>query len=886
MAFPRSLIGRGALGAGAVLLVYGLGGAVLLPWLARAPAERAASQALHRRVSLGALHCNPFTLRLAVDDLRVAEADGRADFLRVGRIDVRASFASLLRRAPVIASVRVERPELHLQRLGPQHFSTDDILAALQAPAAGPAPAAPAGPARFSLSDVLLTDGRVLFDDLPSASHHELADLRLALPSVSTLDGTSSVSAHPELAGRLDGARVAVRAGLEPPLAPASGTAVAGRSASLQLDLDGLDLASWMGLVVGPGDPRLAAGHASLHAMVTARIPDAGDPQLQAQARLALDGIDLRDARGGPLLALDHVGLELRQASYPSGPLDVHLDLPAGGHLDARGTATFVPLDLDLALDASALDLAPWQSLAGDRLHARIASATARLQGHLQVSAGAQPDAAPRVRFRGDIGLPGFSLVGRDGGRDSGGEILRWGQLDLKGLDLATGPFALAVDQVALSDYAARIVLSPAGRMNVQDLYGAAPAAVAPASTSAPASVLTATPATNTATIAASPPVVAAAAPPGAPPSLSIGQILLRRGHVRFSDHYVQPNYNAELVDLGGTITGLSSRPSARARFDLQGRVNDAPLVIGGTTQPLAGPLFLDLQASVQGMDVVPFTPYSARYIGYRIDRGKLSFDVNYHVDHGRLSAANRLVLDQLQIGDPIPGAQVTSLPVRLAIALLQDRKGVIDIDLPVSGSLDAPDFSVAGVVFHALGNVIVKAAAAPFTLLSHLFGGHEDPTWVGFAPGSADLPNPVPAHLATVAQALRERPGLQLDLVGRGDAAIDGPALRALAGATRTANPAQASGEAAASVQAAGSVASPVPGAGAGAAAAPATAEALVPVTESDLVALGNRRSLAVRDWLVGQGVPTERIFLRAGRPGGGSDAAAPAARVDFEFR
>ncbi len=156
----------------------------------------------------------------------------------------------------------------------------------------------------------------------------------------------------------------------------------------------------------------------------------------------------------------------------------------------------------------------------------------------------------------------------------------------------------------------------------------------------------------------------------------------------------------------------------------MHGTVNDAPLLIGGRINPLARDLTLDIKASVHDMELAPLSPYSGKYVGYRIERGKLSFDVAYQLQDRQLQAQNRLVLDQLTFGDKVDSPSATSLPVLLAVALLKDRHGVIDIDLPIGGSLDDPQFSVGGVIVKVLVNLITKAVTAPFALLGRLFGG------------------------------------------------------------------------------------------------------------------------------------------------------------------
>jgi hypothetical protein len=267
----------------------------------------------------------------------------------------------------------------------------------------------------------------------------------------------------------------------------------------------------------------------------------------------------------------------------------------------------------------------------------------------------------------------------------------------------------------------------------------------------------------------------------GGPPAIvSFGPISLINGKVLFSDRFVKPNYSADLTELTGKLSAFSSvAPAAAAGgapaapnmadLELRGRAEGtASLEILGKLNPLAKPLALDIKGKVRDLELPPLSPYSVKYSGYGINRGKLSVDVGYVVlPDGRLTATNKVILNQLSFGEKVPGS-TASLPVKLAVALLADRNGVIDIDLPISGSLNDPQFSLGPIIIKVIINVIVKAITAPFSLLANAFGGGgEELSTVGFNAGSAELGPEAKAGLDKVAKALAERPSLQLTVVG-----------------------------------------------------------------------------------------------------------------------
>jgi hypothetical protein len=196
---------------------------------------------------------------------------------------------------------------------------------------------------------------------------------------------------------------------------------------------------------------------------------------------------------------------------------------------------------------------------------------------------------------------------------------------------------------------------------------------------------------------------------------------------------------------------------------------------------PLIDKPALDLTATAHGVELTNLTPYSAKYAGYPITKGKLNVDLHYQLANDQLQANNHIFIDQLTFGDHVENDTATKLPVKLAISLLKNTRGEIDVNLPVSGSLSNPEFSIGGLIWRAVLNLIAKAVTSPFTLLSHAFGGSggEDLGYVEFAPGSYALSDAQQKKLDTVAKMLTEKPSIRLDLIGRVDPAVDTPGLR-----------------------------------------------------------------------------------------------------------
>jgi uncharacterized protein involved in outer membrane biogenesis len=352
--------------------------------------------------------------------------------------------------------------------------------------------------------------------------------------------------------------------------------------------------------------------------------------------------------------------------------------------------------------------------------------------------------------------------------------LLNWKSLSLRGIDLAIAagqPTRFGVESTALSDFFARVVLDENGRLNIQDVARPGAAASAPPAPASAPRVAASAPLLASAASAAAP----ASAPSGARPIVTLGPIVVVNGRVVYNDFFVKPNYSANLSELSGRLAGFSSEPPAPgqapllADIELRGRVEGtATLDINGKVNPLAKPLALDLKVKVRDLELPPLSPYAIKYAGYGIERGKLSVDLGYVVKpDGQLTASNKIILNQLAFGEKVEGS-TANLPVKLAVALLADQHGVIDLDLPVSGSINDPQFSLGGLIWKVITNLIVKAVSAPFNLLASAFGGGGDElSRIEFAPGSAALDETAQANLDKVAKALIDRPALSLTVTG-----------------------------------------------------------------------------------------------------------------------
>jgi hypothetical protein len=261
---------------------------------------------------------------------------------------------------------------------------------------------------------------------------------------------------------------------------------------------------------------------------------------------------------------------------------------------------------------------------------------------------------------------------------------------------------------------------------------------------------------------------------------VTVKEITLSEGEISVTDDFIRPRYSAGLREVSGRVSGVSSEAGVRAEVDVFAKLEEfAPLTITGTVHPFRDDFFLDLKADFRNIDLSPLTPYAGKYTGYTIEKGKLTLDLRYHVAEEERSSTNSYFISQFDFGERVESPHATKLPVRLAIALLKDRNGDIELDLPLSGSLEDPEFNVGQLVVRMLVSFLKKVATSPFALLGAMFGGGEELAYVEFEPGSHGLGPENEEKLDTLTTALSERPSLTLEITGYVDIEADGMALR-----------------------------------------------------------------------------------------------------------
>ncbi|WP_031362293.1 DUF748 domain-containing protein [Caballeronia sordidicola] len=452
--------------------------------------------------------------------------------------------------------------------------------------------------------------------------------------------------------------------------------------------------------------------------------------------------------------------------------IDGKLTMNGKGALGVAGTLTAKPLSLALHIDASQLDASAFEPYFGGNLNATVSSAELSANGDASFSGEGH---SLKAGYKGDVSLSNVRLTDRA----NSDQLAGWKLLGLTKLNARYDERGADVEaaRVTFANFYGRVLLDAQGKLNLTDIVvkdkGAA-ATHTVASTAAPAS-------------AASAP--APAAPKAAPKTASssanlrFGQLVLQNGRVTYTDNFIKPNFTANLVAITGTIGAFGTHSTTPAPVDVAAKLSaNGPVSIKGVVNPLIAKPSLDLTASAHDVELPNISPYSTKYAGYPITKGKLNVDLHYMLADENLTANNHLFIDQLTFGDHVDNTTATHLPVRLAVSLLKNSKGEIDVNIPISGSLSNPQFSIGALVWTAILHLVERAVTAPFSLLANAFGGKnpEELGYVEFDPGSATLSDAANEKLDTIAKALAEKPSITLEISARVDAALDEPGLRA----------------------------------------------------------------------------------------------------------
>lgn len=706
-------------------------------------------------------------------DLRVAglslrQPGAAQPLLALQKVEASDVGVDLQRREVTIPKLEIAKGRVtaSVSEDGTLDWQTIPIAGKTTAPAAPPAGAASASPWRIRLDAVQVADVGVHMTDQSRARPlaWNIGNVAIRAKAQVEVGGATTAVAVNEL--RIDLAKFTVGP-------PSAGTPLVALD-DVTLEGDAIDTGKrevrLRELAVRGGGTRLTRDEHGVIDLIAAASPsdrgvmrrgleEAGKAAKAEGAPwlLRLDALKLADFR---IALADHgftpaIGYELADVSATlknlsndwSAPVafDAALRVAQGGSLAVEGSYVPDGSAADASVKLTRLNLVPLQPAlaryAALDLKSADLSATATLQ-YRTVKSGAT------LRAGGALSVAGLVI----NEAQSGERFLSWKSLSAAGIRFSLAPDRLNVKEIRLVDPGAKITVFKDRSVNL-------------------ATVLKKQPPSSPATPAKS----------GSFP-VTVDRVRMENGTVDFSDLSLALPFAARVREVGGVVAGISSDPASRAEVKLEGRVEEHGLArVDGTLSPFAPKRFMDLRAEFRNVEMTPLSPYSATFAGRKIASGRVSLDLEYKIKDGKLEGENKVLLDKFTLGERVESPSALHLPLDLAIALLTDSEGKIDVAVPVRGDVDNPKFSYGHLIWQAIVTVIKNIVTAPFRALGALLGGGAAQLdAVAFDPGSGRLLPTELEKLKKVAEALQKRPKLKVIVDGRYHSAADGEALRA----------------------------------------------------------------------------------------------------------
>jgi hypothetical protein len=803
----------------ALLLFYALAGFVVAPWYAKRELPRVAEDQLQRRAHVGNIRFNPFTLALRVSDFALEEMDGRP-LLGFREASARLGWGSLVaRRGWVLSELRLTEPAVNVEIAKDGRLN----LAALSGKSAETP--APSEAARFTLGHLTIENGRIDFVDQREGYKTRLDQLSVELSSISTLDSRNGPYAL--TAQTPDGARLRWNGELSLQPLAGSGVLVLDHGALPQLNpyLDDqlaaritsgrADLELPYRFSIADGKPQLEIHGAKIVLQELALAGRESDTPFARLGRLALEGITVdlqarrasaaslrvadfalaanRDEKGeidlarlvaggkdddakpaawqaniaaaefsngsvsfddranGLALQLTQLGAKFTDVSSDTAkPLAFELAavLADGGRISLNGKTTPQDGTLEARAEASGVPLAQLQPFVPKHVKVKVVSGELALAGDLRVGGE-----GPKFAYTGSVSASNVAIDDTAGTR-----LLAWKSLSTKSLRASLGPDRAEIDELRWVAPAGKLAIAADGTTNLSRLFApneseAAPAAAKDRKKQGEEGGFV----------------------------MTVRRMRVDQGQLDFSDDSLTPGFGARIHALAGTVNGISTDRNTRSQIALEGQVDESGFArVSGSLNAFEPTGRTNVRVELRNLDVTRVSPYTVKFAGYRVASGRMSLDLNYRVREKLLEGDNKIVLEQFTLGERVESPNALKLPLELAVALLKDSNGVIDLAVPISGSLDDPQFDFGAIIGRAIRNLITNVISAPFRALGRLFGGEgEELGAIAFDPGSSRLLPPEREKLKRIVEALAKRPELKLVIPARYDTEADGRALK-----------------------------------------------------------------------------------------------------------
>ncbi|WP_026971683.1 DUF748 domain-containing protein [Aliagarivorans marinus] len=817
--------------------VYLLLALVAVPTLGRSQAEKQLSAQLGTPARLGSLTFHPFKLSAQLSELELGSAEEPLLSLQAARVEL--SLSSVLERAWLVTAIELERLHVHVsvdeqgllnwQKLAPFQAPAESSPNEVEQPADGGLP-------RFTLSNTRLIDALVDYRDARSGKSLSLDPINLEISELSSylaaedqqhrLDMSFSSGGELHWLGRLDlidshlqGALSLKQIALSPLVQlvelPVDIQLQQGKlDLDLELDLDfaeevelklageqltiadlqlAIEQQPWLsqerlrvsGLAFDLAQQQLSVSSidseglslwlalddeqellplAKLQPESSAEKPAPEPEPAESAWRWSVEQVAIANAklRFDEQLSGEPVQHQLLLEALRAGAIDsqlqafdsqLSLSIASGGRLDFAGLVDPSGQSLALAGEIDQLNLGLLNRYLSPYLEISLQSALFSATPELKLS-WAEPLS---YQLAGGYQLGQLKIIDQ---RDQS-ELLAWDRLDVPSLEVDSQTRLIRIASSQLDAPAMQIEIRPDFSTNLQGL-------VKPTSSPSDSSANDEQPASQ------------GEDSEPAPWTIELAGLSLKDGQVDFADYTLEPNFQTDIQRVNGQLGALSNHPDSSAELQLSGQVDGyAPVAFQGSAAPFAEQLQFDSALSFEHLELTRLNAYSGTYAGYVIERGQLSLDLGYQVEQGQLNGDNRIVIEQLKLGKRIQSEKATSLPLELAVALLEDDQGVIDLGLQVNGDINDPSFDVSALIGKAIGSAITKLITSPFSIIASLVGTDDNLSQVSFAPGSSELTAAQSQRIASLAKGIQQRPSVKLGLQGYVDPVGEAEAIK-----------------------------------------------------------------------------------------------------------
>jgi hypothetical protein len=801
-------------------IVYTLTGFFILPPVLKSVLAKKLIENLHRTVTIEDVDINPYILSARIRGLVIKDQQGKEPFSSLEELYINLQASSALKQALIVKEVRLIRPYIKIIRREPQLYNFSDLIKEKDGTGGEPL--------GFSLGNIQIAGGRIDVVDSPKNKQHSVTDIAITLPFLSNIGEQTDIFVQPSFQAVINGTNTV----LEGQTKPFHDTL----ETTFQIDLKGINIPLYAEYLPAGIRIKIPSGFLDVQASISYLQFKDKAPSFQSKGTVVLSNLIITDLQDLPLVSLPNLNIDIAPSRFLSG--DVHLsnisltspeiyirrdkegvvnlnqvvqtsqsagetgekpekqpfslmvdqfDLKGGivtfadasaadnvdlvadnldikvqglstqtgrtgsaeivCRLNQKGTilskATFGinPLIFDSSVSIEGLEPGWVQSYFTDRIQVILSSGKLSTKGQLSLSKDNNSNL--QATFKGKAAITEFASVDKHYTDD----FLTFKTLSLNDMDIGFNPTYVRIDEIIWEDFFSSIIVNPDGQLNLSTVFKKGQEEDPTKKDEGKENIR----------------------------DIQVNKISLKNGRINFTDRQIDPHYFTDLVNIEGTVSGLSSQKTKTAVVDLSARLNDnAQFMITGRINPLKEALFVDLHSSLTDTDLTLVTPYSDKYIGYPIAKGKLTLELNYLIENNKLDSQNDVYIDQLTFGDPVESPDSLDLPVKFAASLLKDPQGRIDLYLPASGRTDDPEFKVGKIIFQMLVNLVTKAATSPFSLLESMYPGAESLNYIEFEYGRADLPDASHDKFDVLLQILLDKPTLALEITGYVDVEND----------------------------------------------------------------------------------------------------------------